>query len=378
LKREGVLVVRYILTRTRSIIWMPMINKTLKSAKHRLITLSSGILKLLNQGSGRIPKSIIFPRYCMPTYYPPYLTTTPAAMYSDMATKPPIKPSLFHLSSECHAPQIFAGRFSLARRACDDMNSAEIFLGGEKHSSCRDWARTIRTRMTSPFNHLLLLLLLASSLPLEADTGQDSARWYQFEVVVFQRIAPGSGSTESWHPNPGTPPRDNVQFLSRGNSMQNHQPVAYRQLPSGDRELSKVWQILRHSKNYRPLYHLAWRQPVKHPKNSKPVYFSLPGQDGHTQPKLEGTVKFGIKRYLHMDVDIVLRLPPSNNQTYERDDHYLPSYQSYRMREQRRMRSRKLNYLDHPVLGVLTIAQRYQAPAHSNEQTPEPSEPASP
>ncbi|MEW8346746.1 MAG: CsiV family protein, partial [Candidatus Thiodiazotropha taylori] len=39
----------------------------------------------------------------------------------------------------------------------------------------------------------------------------------------------------------------------------------------------------------------------------------------------------------------------------------------YRMQEKRRMRSGKLHYLDHPVLGVFAIANRYEMPAPPEE-----------
>jgi hypothetical protein len=108
---------------------------------------------------------------------------------------------------------------------------------------------------------------------------------------------------------------------------------------------------------------MAWRQPVTHPNRAKAVYFSLkPKQTSAFEdplPRLEGTIKFGVKRYLHLEADILLRT--ENGETTAEQD-YSPRIRSYRMQDKRRMRSGKLHYLDHPVLGILTIAKRYEMP----------------
>ena len=228
---------------------------------------------------------------------------------------------------------------------------------------------------------LFLGLLMAQPMSLHAETGTaaNSAPWYQFEVLVFQRIAPGAGSTEGWALDPGEPSRENAVFLSRGAAIQDNKPIPFRSLPAGERSLGKAWSIMRGSRDYRPLYHFAWRQPVKHPDRAKPVYFSLKQQNSdpmsqNDPPKLEGTVKFGVKRYLHMTSDIVLREAVAD-ETDADGFSYGPRFRSYRMQENRRMRSGKLHYLDHPVLGVLTIAKRYKVPDPVKEEPEQPAEP---
>ena len=223
-----------------------------------------------------------------------------------------------------------------------------------------------------------LALLLALTLPVAAEESDNAAEppWYEFEVLVFQRIAKGAGSTEYWPNDPGSPSLENViPFNTQGQATlrDNNLPIPYRPLPADERQLGNIWASLRSSRDYRPLYHVAWRQQVADPEQTRPLYLYLgpdAGEPGpRNPPKLEGTLKVGVKRYLHLDADLLLRLPVSPEAG---DDYFLgPEHRSYRMQAKRRMRSGELHYLDHPVLGIMFKAERYEP------VTPEPvAEPA--
>ncbi|MEJ2425150.1 MAG: CsiV family protein [Candidatus Thiodiazotropha sp.] len=216
---------------------------------------------------------------------------------------------------------------------------------------------------------LYWLMLILPGL-IWAEAGAEETPWYQFEVLVFQRIAPGAGSTEYWPLDPGVPSKDNAVYLSGGSTVVNNRAIPFKQLPAEERQLTGTWQALRRSRDYRPLYLLAWRQPVSAPEQAEPVYFSLASDDGSSAPKLEGTVSFGLKRYLHMSADILLRLPAQHEANTQDEMQYPPEHRNYRMQETRRMRSGQLNYLDHPVLGIITVAERYQPPVIEPEPTP--------
>ncbi|MES9951660.1 MAG: CsiV family protein [Candidatus Thiodiazotropha sp. 6PLUC2] len=207
------------------------------------------------------------------------------------------------------------------------------------------------------------LLILPMSLQAESNSGETSEPWYQFEILVFRRIAPGAGGTEAWEFDPGIPDQEGSVRLNRGPLTQGNKPIAYRALPAVEKSLTEAWSIMRRSRDYRPLYHIAWRQPVTHPDRATPLYFSLKPKSNSAfdepLPRLEGRIKFGVKRYLHLETDILLRAENSNSLS---EEGYGPSFRSYRMQDKRRMRSGKLHYLDHPVLGVLAIAKRYEMP----------------
>ncbi|MGD8909653.1 MAG: CsiV family protein [Chromatiales bacterium] len=214
---------------------------------------------------------------------------------------------------------------------------------------------------------LAVLLSLPGRLPAEQTKAFAEPPWYEFEVLIFRRIDKGAGSTEAWSEDPGGPSFENAaSFDTRGlATLRNNQPIPYRPLPAEQRRLGNIWTAFRNSSNYRPLYHVAWRQQVVDPNQAQSLYIYLPpdaGQSGPTNPpKLEGTLKIGVKRYLHLETDLLLRLPAASG---GRDDYFMgPAFRSYRMQAKRRMRSGKLHYLDHPVLGILVQAERYEAPA---------------
>ncbi|MCG7898041.1 MAG: peptidoglycan binding protein CsiV [Candidatus Thiodiazotropha lotti] len=219
---------------------------------------------------------------------------------------------------------------------------------------------------------LSLLLIAPMNLYAESHEEQESAPWYQFEVLVFRRIAPGAGSTEGWALDPGIPDQEQSLQLSPGPLTEDGQPIAYRALPAEEKSLTEAWGAMRRSRDYRPLYHTAWRQPVAHPDQAIPIHISLASKRKSAfeepLPILEGNIKFGIKRYLHLETDLLLRV--EEDQTLNEAE-YDPGPQNYRMQEKRRMRSGKLHYLDHPVLGILAIATRYEMPAPPEEPEPE-------
>ncbi|MEJ2620563.1 MAG: CsiV family protein [Candidatus Thiodiazotropha sp.] len=213
------------------------------------------------------------------------------------------------------------------------------------------------------FFMLGLLLISPISFGAESQNELTSAPWYQFEVLIFRRIAPGAGSTEGWPLDPGIPNQTDSVRLTRGALTDAGKPIAYRALPAEEKRLTGAWGAMRRSRDYRPLYHIAWRQPVASPDQATPIHFSVPSKRKSAfeepLPILEGSIKFGIKRYLHLETDILLRVAEDQA---GREMGYDPGLRNYRMQEKRRMRSGKLHYLDHPVLGILTIASRYEIP----------------
>jgi hypothetical protein len=212
----------------------------------------------------------------------------------------------------------------------------------------------------------------------ESAESDNAPVWYQFEVLVFERIAPGAGSTEGWPDDPGRPTSANAAWFSKGQPLKGNKPIAFRALPAEERSLNGAWGQMRRSRDYRPLYHVAWRQPMAHPNKAKPIYFALSPENGaeasdFNLPKLEGTLKLSIKRYLHLDVDIVLhKLAGGTEPQRSSEFGYAPRFRHYRLQGSRRMRSGKLHYIDHPVIGLLAIAKRYQPPKPEVVETPIP------
>jgi hypothetical protein len=210
-------------------------------------------------------------------------------------------------------------------------------------------------------------------LPVRADASE--APWYQFEVIIFERLDQRAGSTELWPVDPGTPSRLDalpVRLTPGRGKADSPNPVPYTALPRSAWQIGELTQRLRRSRNYRPHVHLAWRQQVVDPDHAQLLYIEMMDKrdarhriDG--QPKLEGTLKVGVKRYLHFETDLLIRrLKRSGSESSQSE------VQSYRLQTTRRMRSGKLHYLDHPVFGVLVKASRYEPPPPPKPEPPAP------
>lgn len=111
--------------------------------------------------------------------------------------------------------------------------------------------------------------------------------------------------------------------------------------------LSWHWQRLRNATAFRPLLRLSWlhRNP---PRRGGPALLLRHGApllplEGEAVHRLEGTLRLTLRRYLHLDAD--LRWTERNDA-----DGLL---RSWPLREQRRMRSETLHYLDGARIGVL-------------------------
>lgn len=226
-----------------------------------------------------------------------------------------------------------------------------------------------------------LAALFFACFALSGASFAEETPWYQFEAIIFERIAAGAGGTEFWPQDPGTPSELNaIPLLNRRalSQEQAHEAQAYRLLPDSERQLTEHVTRLRNSRNYRPLLHLAWRQPMAEPAQAQPLYLDFTSRKGE---KVSGTLKVGLKRYLHLETDLLLQRPVSAGAKSS----FGANMQIYRMQANRRMRSEELHYLDHPVLGVLVLAKRFElpepakpAPEMTPAVTPSPAETATP
>lgn len=208
-----------------------------------------------------------------------------------------------------------------------------------------------------------LILLLALAPPAPAQTPL-----YKVELIVFAPTDAGTTDEEIWPQDLPGPDMSAAVELRSGTG-----PDGLRALPESARELAETARLLENSGRYHVIVHRVWQQPglpaeravavavhggedysTAFPELMAPrweydaqgVLVERPGPARLEQ--LDGWVKIVLGRYLHIHTDLVLRMPtPAGPLGRER------RLIEVHMRQQRRMRSRELHYLDHPLLGVL-------------------------
>lgn len=260
---------------------------------------------------------------------------------------------------------------------------------------------------------ILPLLSLFSSNALA-----DSVRYYDFEIIIFESLDKEGKISETWKNNtsieiPKTktsatgvseskPP---VAIVTLGRPYPGPMPKEYnprytfKLLPKKSYRLSEEAKLLEENGNYRILMHTAWRQPGMSAKTALPIHLhkeyivtqkvpeetpvttdpdmpaiNLPAPSVTTaQSKaiLDGYLKIVLSRYLHANFDLVyktgLPLKPSAPMVIENQedndeagDSDKPVIASYRLQQTRKMRSKEVHYIDHPVLGIVMLAWPYK------------------
>jgi len=161
----------------------------------------------------------------------------------------------------------------------------------------------------------------------------DSAPIYDIELILFSQ--PGGSQGEDWPENADVP---NL-LLSRGIlSSEERQPTVALLQKEKIQLAASAYTLER--KGYHVLLHTAWRQPVHSRSNEDWLLIE--------KNNLHGMVKMVKGRYLHFYTD--LRLVSAD------------TGQPYQIKLHRRMRSDELHYVDHPIVGALVQAKRYEPP----------------
>ncbi len=180
---------------------------------------------------------------------------------------------------------------------------------------------------------LLLLLGVSPAVVSQAPAERD---FYHIEVLVFRANLPYLEGEELWT-------RDVVNTKLPGVDKAVELPDA----PALDSTLWKAAGTLEADGEYQVLLRKRWLSPADTQADAKRIY--LRGRDAEGW-ELEGTVRFFQSRFLHADVQLLLREPLSRR-TAKDGTNVVPK--AYRISEQRRIRSGQADYFDHPKFGAL-------------------------
>ncbi len=227
-------------------------------------------------------------------------------------------------------------------------------------------------KITSLLLFIAALLLPFSSLAYSSNVG----RWYQVELIIFSHITPQGLMSEQW---PWTDP--NYKQKSRSISLNTNTDLSdaitdipFVVLPRKDFVMKSEEARINKKTGYHVLLHLAWKQQARSPKSALPIhifggnlyspagkviatdqYGTLP-YDNSPIWQINGTLKISVLRYLNVNLNLVFAAPVSQLSSAFRDNdmnNVLGRFAYFRLLQTRRMRSKELNYIGHPLYGVL-------------------------
>ncbi len=210
----------------------------------------------------------------------------------------------------------------------------------------------------------ILLLLVTSSIRSAVTIPSNAEHVYQIEIIIFSHINKRALQSEQW---PWMP--KNYSVHSNSLTLKSNSNL-FSTLPEKDFILQSEQQRL--EKNNKVLLHLAWRQKIAKPRQARPIHIyggniyeasgSIIGKVEYEQPpyntetlwQINGTITPSLIRYINLKFNLLLTepvaiLPDFNHYSNNREGQF--AY--FHLQQNRRMRSDQLNYIGHPLYGIL-------------------------
>jgi hypothetical protein len=280
------------------------------------------------------------------------------------------------------------------------------------------------TRFQRFFNGALCVAAFCSSSVIAQQDQGEALKIYDVEIVIFKNVkVPRSHEINLPVAAPGA--TDNsLQLGQILNATKAAVKAGFSTLGDDELQLLPQVQQIDESGRYDLLLHTAWRQPgleeaqsipvvirtgkvypssyssidqfrdlenastvdaaAAKPTEENPDSLSSDSMSRRGLHELEGLITISLSRYLHTNVQLVLRKPASNIELLEQtaSDDTLADLEggillNHLLDEKRRMRSRKLHYLDHPQFGMLVLITPYEekeAESVSDEENGETAE----
>lgn len=291
---------------------------------------------------------------------------------------------------------------------------------------------SLRKLINLSITSALSALLVSPGLLL----AEQEERWYQVEIILFSQNNPDYRESELWPVDFALPDLEKSRELVKAEKHNASQPASLLPEPfslvSNDAlQLADTAQRIKHASDVELVLHLGWLQPGLAEDQAVAVHLydgmleqagqasgeksealstrtpetaSLASNEMTPLPKLDGTLRLVLSRYLHLETDLVWREPlpaalpgfaadmPLLNDSLETPataaltevpvpagnsdiDSALQSeqeiaettpqmaalnYQVFRLQQSRRMRSSEIHYLDHPLFGIVALVTPYE------------------
>ncbi len=196
---------------------------------------------------------------------------------------------------------------------------------------------------------------------------------YQVELIVFSHFTSQAVDAEQWPWARGryVKPKAAIELSPLADNATKKAP--FYLLPKKDFRLKREARALARQRGYKILLHIAWRQQISGPRNTKAVHiyggnnFNSKGRvifsdtvgnspyQANGQWQINGTIKLSRKRYFDLHLNLYFATPSRILKRYAKN-HYFKGVSGlayFHLAQNRRMKSRELNYIGYPFYGVL-------------------------
>lgn len=226
---------------------------------------------------------------------------------------------------------------------------------------------------------------------------------YEIEIVIFSFNQSQSAGSEIWPDLVTTASVENAVELHNATSLTqvpgpDEKAYYYSKIPAENYRLADQVEKLTASNRYKVIYHSAWIQPGLDKENAEFIHIqsadnnaSLPVLDpigniynGYSNnrnnpllmqpaenlalsmPLLDGVVKVELGRYLHIYFDLKYQRNIAPQQGVIDSSKNYKDIKFYPVQTHRRMRSKEIHYIDHPLIGILVLATPFELPAEED------------
>lgn len=210
--------------------------------------------------------------------------------------------------------------------------------------------------------YLLCVAVAAQTTTADTVTEPEPDPVFDIEVIVFEYVGGVNGAREDWrYIDTG---RDAAQAAARvetdvdtvsdaEDSIEQatqvaFKPLTFEVLTDDQMRLQDQLTTLRNSRDFRPLAHAGWRQPIY--SNANETTLDL-ARVARLPATLDGTASVYVSRFLHLT--LALELADNRVGGGTSTDSVI-----FSLAERRKMRSGELHFFDHPRFGALALISR--------------------
>lgn len=238
---------------------------------------------------------------------------------------------------------------------------------------------------------VILIILLGCSVVALADQQR-----YQIELIIFSHMNANGVNSEQW-PIIKSPDLDFSQAQSLSALLQNATASPtntpnYQILSNFNFNLNNIGNKLIQTPGYNVVMHIAWDQPIDTPANQWVHIFGGTGYDDQgnvmaqdmdgsadytqaTHWQVDGLIKINTQRFINTTYNLLFATPTGSIQDLSTTNNFSgidAPLTYFRLDQSRRMRSNELNYIGHPLYGVLiniTKAPDFVSPDASTQSS---------